>query len=120
VKAPVRLERLVQRDCIDLLYARGCTPVAVPNGAVLSGDARARAIQMAALKKAGLSVGYPDILAYNRDGEVAHFEVKSAVGKLSDAQTEWGDRLTNWGHRWAVVRSSDDVDDCLKQWGWRA
>jgi hypothetical protein len=120
MKAPVRLEKFVQRDCIDLLYARGCIPVAVPNGAVLAGGPRERAMQMNALKRTGLSVGYPDILAYNRDGEVAHFEVKSAVGTLSDAQTAWGDRLTCWGHRWAVVRSADDVDDCLKLWGWRA
>ena len=36
--------------------------VSIPNGSVLAGDARARAIQMARLKATGLRVGFPDLM----------------------------------------------------------
>jgi hypothetical protein len=92
--------------------------VHVPNGVVLGGNARQRAIQMAALKRDGFKVGFPDLIIYNSDGRVAHIEVKAEAGRQSDKQKECQTQLENLGHHYAVCRSVDDVAESLEEWGW--
>lgn len=47
-------ESAIQRQIRAYLTARGIESVHVPNGAVLAGDAKSRAIQMNAMKRDGL------------------------------------------------------------------
>lgn len=70
--------------------------LSIPNGAVLAGDARARAMQMNKLKRTGLRPGVPDLflaLGFMFNGRLAFnglfVEMKSAEGKISTPQREY-------------------------------
>lgn len=113
----MRVETRVQIDILAELDRLGFWGVHVPNGTVLAGDGRQRAIQMNALKRAGLRIGFPDLIVYGPLG-VGHIEVKKEGEMASDTQMEVEDKLTGWGQRYAVCRSVQDVVDTLKGWGW--
>lgn len=112
-------EKHVQSAVVDYLRVRGIVPVAVPNGSVLAGDSKQRAMQMNALKRAGLHVGFPDLIAYHHSGQIGHIEIKDEGSKFNnDNQIACRDWLVNLGHRHAVVRSIDDMAETLAEWGW--
>lgn len=108
----------VQRMIRQYLAARGIESVHIPNGAVLAGDARARGMQMNALKRAGLMLGFPDLLLFRKDGSIAFIEVKSEGGRVSREQKSCHAWLTGLGHKVSVCRSIDDVAETLEAWGW--
>ena len=114
-----RPETVIQREIIDHLAGKGIYPVHVPNGAVLAGNAKRRAIQMNALKRDGLKVGFPDLSVYNSAGRMGHIEVKDAKGEQSEAQKTCQTILESLGHKYAVCRSVSDVDAVLNEWGWQ-
>lgn len=113
-----RPETILQRKILAHLKDKGLYPVHVPNGAVLAGNAKRRAIQMNALKADGLKVGFPDLSIYNSKGRIAHIEVKDATGEQSEAQKTCQAILEGMGHKYAVCRSIEDVDAALADWGW--
>ena len=113
----MRPETALQIAIMAEMRKHGCEPVAVPNGAVLAGDAKARAIQMNSLKRQGLKVGFPDLVALMPFGQVGFVEVKCEGEKLTDKQAEVHEWLLALGHRVAVCRSVEDVRDTLKEWG---
>lgn len=43
------------------------------------------------------------------DGRMVAIEVKSPIGRLSESQREWGERLERAGGKYIVARSVDDV-----------
>lgn len=96
----------------------GYRVVHVPNGSVLGGDRKRRAMQMNALKRSGLVVGFPDLIVYGL-GEMGHIEIKQEGEYATESQLEVEDWLTKWGHLYAVCRSIADVDETLARWGWR-
>lgn len=108
----------VQRAIIKYLKALGLWPVSVPNGAFLSGDKSRRARQMASLKLDGLTVGFPDLMVLHKDSRICFFEVKSEKGRMSEYQFNCAQSLNERGHHVATVRSVDDVERFLKEWGW--
>jgi hypothetical protein len=112
------LEKIVQRDVIAYLHARGITTAHVPNGSVLAGDAKARAMQVNALKKAGMRVGFPDLICLASGGRVGFMEVKREGEKLGENQIHWAGALEHLGHHFAVVRSVADAEETLSRWGW--
>ena len=114
----MRPETILQRAIRARLTARGLVSVHVPNGATLSGDGKQRAIQMANLKKDGLLPGMADLLVYGQHGRMGHIECKCEGEKQTDTQVECERWLTAWGHKYAVCRSQDDVDETLREWGW--
>jgi hypothetical protein len=73
----------------------------IPNGAVLSGDNRARAIQMNRLKAEGLVSGVSDLLlAIPASGYSGLFiEMKSIKGVASDDQKKFVEQMRNSGYR---------------------
>jgi hypothetical protein len=99
-------ERQVQRAILQM--AGLCFPdvliVHVPNGSHLSGDDRARAMQMGALKGDGLKVGFPDLACYWNHGHCL-IEVKRPGGKVSPGQEAMHADLAGKGYRPAVVTS---------------
>ena len=114
----MRPETRLQRDIRAHLEARGLRVVAVPNGAVLAGNPRQRAIQMNSLKADGLCVGFPDIVVYGGGRRVGHIEVKLEGEYQSPKQIDCERWLTEMGHSYAICRSIADVDETLARWGW--
>ena len=114
----MREETRLQRDIRHYLQVRGFRSVAVPNGATLAGNAKQRAIQMANLKRDGLTVGFPDLIVFGPD-RIGFIEVKLEGEYATDKQMEVEDWLTSWaGQSYAVCRSLEDVKDTLDAWGW--
>jgi len=94
-------------------YLDRCLPsaswwTATANGAFLGGDVKRRAIQAARMKRAGVKNGTPDILIV-WDGRLFGIELKAGKGKLTDAQRDVADAMTNAGAGWTCARSIDDV-----------
>lgn len=114
----MRPETRLQRDLRKYLAFRGYRTVAVPNGATLRGDAKERAIQMANLKRDGLTPGFPDLLVYGKGGRIGHIEVKLEGTYQTASQVECERWLTEFGQNIAVCRSLADVDETLSKWGW--
>ena len=110
-------ESAIQGAIIAYCRALGIVAVHVPNGAVLAGDATARAKQTNALKRAGMAKGFPDLLLL-RGGDVAFVEVKREGERLRPEQEHWRDWLSAAGHRWSLWRSVDDAGKTLREWGW--
>ncbi len=89
---------------------------AIPNGAVLAGDAKKRGMQMNRMKSTGFRVGAPDLFILCR-GTFIGIEVKTPKGKLSDSQKVACDDIILAGGAWGVVRSLDDVYNLLVESG---
>lgn len=114
----MRPETVLQRNIRRYLALRGFNTVAVPNGSVLAGDQRSRAIQMASLKRDGLTPGFPDLLVYGSNGRIGHIEVKCEGNYQTASQKECERWLTERGQLVAVCRSIEDVAETLAKWGW--
>ena len=108
----------VQRMIRQYLAARGIESVHIPNGAVLAGGAKARGMQMNALKRAGLMLGFPDLLLFHKDGRIAFIEVKSEGGVVSKEQKSCHTWLIGLGHKVSVCRSIEDAQETLERWSW--
>lgn len=89
-----------------------------PNGSKLHGTAQQRKITGGRLKRAGTRAGYPDLLLYASGGRVGHLELKSEKGSLSATQKDVRATLEALGHKYAVVKHTDDVKAALAAWGW--
>ena len=73
--------------------------------------------QIATAKRRGLVPGFPDLLVIRHHPlPLACFEVKAEGNYATPAQREIHDRLRALGCQVAVVRSVDDVRDCLREW----
>lgn len=98
-------ENDIQRQIVDWIraVAPSVTAVAVPNGARRTAGGRA------ANAVPGLTPGVPDLVVIRPKGEVLWIEVKSPIGKVSDAQFAFHSKLLGLGHTCAVVRSIEDV-----------
>jgi len=116
--AQMRPETLLQRELRSTIAKLGFRSVAVPNGSVLAGDRRQRSIQMASLKRDGLTPGFPDLIVFGRAGLIGFIEVKVEGNYQQASQKECQRWLTEFGQRYAVCRSSLDVMDTFKDWGW--
>jgi len=115
------LEKHIQRQVREWLSHNRVDAFHVPNGSVLAGDAKARAIQSRALKSAGVVNGFPDLILVKRaDGpaKVGFFEVKREGEKLRPEQADFSDRCQDWQLPYAVVRSVEDAREALQEWGW--
>lgn len=119
-RAPKPLEKHIQRSVISYLRARGIDAVHVPNGSVLAGGPKERAMQVNALKSNGMKVGFPDLVCIASHGRVGFMEVKREGEKLSEAQNHWHGALEFLGHKIATVRSIEDAAETLQRWGWAA
>tara|TARA_R110000772_G_scaffold89304_2_gene185134 strand:+ start:17546 stop:17908 length:363 start_codon:yes stop_codon:yes gene_type:complete len=114
----MRPETELQRKIRKHLIGKGFKVVHVPNGAVLAGSRKRKAIQMNSLKSDGLCVGFPDLIVYGSGRRIGHIEVKCEGEKQADNQLLVEGWLTDMGHSYAVCRSVADVDETLVEWGW--
>lgn len=114
----MRPETRLQRDMRDYLGKRGFRSVAVPNGATLRGDKTERSIQMASLKRDGLTPGFPDLIVFGKGGRIGFIEVKCEGNYQTASQKECERWLTEFGQSVVVCRSLLDIDETLGKWGW--
>ncbi len=114
----MRPETAIQRAVRLELAERGYASVHVPNGAVLAGDPKRRAIQMNALKADGLYPGFPDLLVYGHGARIGHIEVKTPTGTIADTQHKCRAWLEGLGHKYAICRDKAEVASILIAWGW--
>jgi hypothetical protein len=120
--APVKLaERPVQRALIAHFRSLGCFAVHTPNGSHLAGDAKARAKQTIALKKDGVSPGFPDLTIIDKRAPRIGFVEVKREGRmdLDPDQVTWRDELMRLGIPWAQVNDPEGAPGVLKLWGWR-
>lgn len=100
-----------------LTYLRTTFPRAVihhsPNEVDMRGPEAAKSIAKA--RKMGTVKGWPDIEMLHR-GAFWTFEVKSEGGRTTPEQAAVGAQIIAGGGRWAVVRSIDDVAECIEEW----
>lgn len=110
------LESPVHRSI--LAYLRHVFPRALihhsPNGSSLKGPEVAR--QIAKAKSLGMVKGFPDLVVFH-DGTALFFEVKARSGTVQPEQKDVLAQLAALGFRTAIVRSIDDVAECLEHWG---
>ncbi len=121
VKTPTPLEREVQRTVVNYLKALRIYVAAVPNGSVLAGDAKARAMQSNSLKRTGMTPGFPDLILIKPSSivaQVAFMEIKREGEKLRPEQEAFRDLCEDWRLGFAVVRSVEDARETLIEWGW--
>lgn len=116
LRKPKQSERTIQRAIRQYLAKRGFISAHVPNGASLAGNAKRRAMQMNNLKGDGLVVGFPDLIVMGTDARVGFMEVKNEGGKQNDNQKAVQSWMERDGHKYAVVRSVDDVAETLAEW----
>lgn len=102
---------------LRLRFPRGLVMHAA-NEIGLSGKDVAR--QIAHAKHLGMVPGFPDLAVFTGDpeagGETLLFEVKAVGGVVSPSQKDVHERLRSNGFRVAVVRSVQDVEECLQHW----
>ncbi|OJU15627.1 MAG: hypothetical protein BGN95_05810 [Sphingomonas sp. 66-10] len=115
------LERPIQRAAIRMFAMHRCFAVHVPNGSHLAGNAMARIKQVAALKKDGMSPGFPDLIIIDQLApRVGVVECKrEGLARLDPDQVTWRDDLEAIGIPWGLVNSLDCPIRILREWGWR-
>ena len=84
----MRPETKLQREIRNTISKLGFQSVAVPNGSVLAGDQKQRAIQMASLKRDGLTPGFPDLIVFGNGGLIGFIEVKTEGSYQTASQKE--------------------------------
>jgi hypothetical protein len=89
----------------------GVSIVAVPNA-----GKRTRWAAMNA-KREGMASGFPDIIALWKGPGVAAIEFKTKIGRISDNQAEWLDRLRNMGIPATISRDPDHAIEFLRSHG---
>jgi hypothetical protein len=99
-------------------YLRQVLPSALVHHARNEINKRGLAIQieLAKAKRRGVVAGFPDIIALTKSGAL-FFEVKAEGNYASPAQKAVHAQLEALGYPVAVVRSIDDVRECLAEWG---
>lgn len=104
-------ERAVQIAIVSRLIFHGIVAIHIPN------EGRRSAIAGRRLKQEGMLKGAPDLCCVGDGGLTAWLEVKTAKGRLSEAQADCHALLRRKGHFVAVVRSQDQAVAALREAG---
>jgi hypothetical protein len=125
VSAALRIaptEDQIHTDVRSYLAANGIDSIHFANGAVLAGDKEARAKQVNRLKKLGMIPGAADLILFDRRARrCGFFEIKRE-GQYQKPDQKAFQQLASgvWGWPYAVVRSIEDAQETLHEWGWRS
>lgn len=108
-------ESELQRSIVEYLDAiglrRDCIVFSVPN------EGRRSRAATGILKDMGMLPGAADLAIVAPGGRCYFLEVKTAIGRLSTTQREFRRRCQVLDVPHAVVRSVDDVERALADWG---
>ena len=86
--------------------------VHIPNGAIRTHKERLRMLEQ------GMKPGMPDLMVIDAAGRHGYMEVKTDRGAISMAQWDTRTELMDRQVPWALVRSLEDVQGALLDWGW--
>lgn len=115
---PRDLEGPIQTAIVD--YLRTVMPSAIVHHCKNEINKRGPDIarEIAKAIRRGMVPGFPDLLVlpFANVGPIL-FEVKAEGNYADERQKEIHERLRGLGYRVAVVRSIDDVRECLREWG---
>lgn len=103
-----------QIEFVNWCRARGYKIHHSPNATGSSPEAKRRAIRM---KRAGTSSGFPDLLIFIDDPQIAVVvEMKSTRkdAKATPAQKEWLRILSKYGFRSAVCHGSEEAKEFIR------
>jgi hypothetical protein len=106
-------EQEIHRNVVEHLRWRGVKGLVFLHPA--NGGGRSP-VEGAILKGLGVIPGTPDLLLWH-DGRAYALELKSAVGRISDAQTDMLDRLSEAGVFTAIAHGLDRALAILEAWG---
>jgi len=106
-KIQMAIVAYLSRCCPEVMIASSFNGVHLSKGAM----------QMGYAKRQGLAVGDPDLRLSLPGGRTIFIEVKSEVGRLSDAQKTAHDKLTKLGFGVYVCRSIDDLREVINREG---
>lgn len=106
-------ESAIQSAIVSALSLARVYLFMVPNGEMgkISQAAAGRARSM------GLRAGISDLVLIGPSGTAYFMEVKTATGKLSEAQRKFMDLCAKRGWNYAVVRSVEESLDVCRKWG---
>ena len=117
-KKPVDREGPIQREIIAFL--RKILPDAIVHHCANESHISGKAAMIASVRKKrdGMLPGFPDIilLPYAAKLGAMFFEVKAEGNYATKAQKEVHAQLASLGYHVAVVRSAQDVMECLTDW----
>ena len=106
-------EQVIHKTIVSHLMARGVRDLVFLHPA--NGGARSP-IEGAILKTLGVIPGAPDLLLWH-EGRSFALEVKTEVGRATEAQLELLDRLSTAGVFTAIVHGLDRALAVLEAWG---
>ena len=108
-------ELKIQAECFRWLRSKGVFCHSIPNEA----DGRSMVSQQM-LISAGLTPGVADMLAWFGERgkpEICYIEFKTARGRQSDYQKAFERKCAEWGVRYFLCRSLEDVKAVAKEMG---
>ena len=77
-----------------------------------------RSLRMGArMKNEGMMAGAPDLCILLHEGRTGWLELKTPIGKQSIAQQGFQASMERLDHHYAVVRSLEEANTILKEWG---
>jgi hypothetical protein len=82
----------------------------IPNGAMIAGDARMRAVRWGILQSEGALPGVADLFLSVPSGDLAglYLEAKTKEGRHTDTQKEFRDKAIEMGYGYDSFRSLDE------------
>ena len=106
-------EAKIQASIVEWVrtVAPGVLIFAVPNGGLRS------RVEAARLKWTGVVAGIPDLAVIAPSGKAHFLEVKTATGRLSEAQREIMGVIGRLGAPFMTVTGIDDVRRAFSGWG---
>jgi hypothetical protein len=106
-------ESIIQSQIVSALSLAGAYLFMVPNDAA----GKVTMAKAGRMKSMGLRAGISDLVLIGPSGTAYFMEVKTATGKLSEAQRKFMDLCTKRGWHYAVVRSVEESLDVCRKWG---
>jgi hypothetical protein len=101
-------EKDIQKAILDYLQARGVLAFRINTGAMQSEyNGRKRFMRFG-------TPGMADVLAFSIFGETFWIECKSPTGKQSELQKSFQHQVEDYGHKYVLARSVDDVIGALQ------
>ena len=128
MKSPVRATESQEQRTLIEWWASYCRTIkqderllmSIPNGSVLAGDAKQRAIQMARLKREGLRLGAPDLLlaipVWSKYKAGLFIEMKRIGEKARSEQVTFHDMLRDHGYRVVVCQGFDQAKAAIVEY----
>lgn len=106
-------EAKIQAEVVQYLQSQKIFCHSVPNEA--AGTQMIRQMQLIAM---GLRKGVADLVVWWPDGRIGYLEMKDRKGRQSDVQKVFEKRCNDYGVRYDLARSVEDVKKLVGKYSW--